>query len=574
MTQNTDTCLTYQLNAPLTPRMGHFLRVFCRVLTEKANIRLQQGDDHAALVLTVQEGGAANSYTIKHSQGTLCITAPDELGLLYGIGKFLHTSTYRKGGFIPSTWVGVSTPSGSVRGIYFAHNFQNWNYSCCVDDFKLYLEDLMLWGLNTIAFNFVLYDNMQEPKRSAYLKRNREIIAYANALGLKVVLLYAPNTGLGPIPEAIRAHPFPDTTPARRGAGDNPVKFVCPSKPEGHAFIMQHLAADFACYEGLTIDAIVTFPYDAGGCGCEDCWPWGARGFPALSRDVITLARTYFMDCKLILCTWCYDVREDSDGEYEGLSRLLAKDNDWCDIIMADAHGDFPRYPIEQGVPGGLPMINFAEISMWGRYPWGGSGANPFPRRLEQLWQQTHGMLHGGLPYSEGRFEDINKVTCISLFWDREATADAIVREYANFEYGTDSVEQIARVITLLEEIYPTADLDSSKAEEALALLQKVETNMPETCRTQWRWRILLLRAQIDVERAHSPEMITVAQNDAYEELTRLYLAHDAGGPVAPCAKSFFARKNIEIKGPIFAEHIGEHASDPSLISKRAGKRI
>lgn len=31
--------------------------------------------------------------------------------------------------------------------------------------------------------------------------------------------------------------------------------------------------------------------------------------------------------------------------------------------ILADAHEDFPRYPLDVGVPGRLPLLTFPEIS-------------------------------------------------------------------------------------------------------------------------------------------------------------------------------------------------------------------
>ncbi len=557
----------YQLLASPSARLNHVMRIFTRVLGEKSGVDVQAGGEASLLRLAIRPGSPENGYCIATEGDGIGISASDELGLLYGLGKFLHTSTYGPAGFSPSSWRGASAPDGHTRGIYFANNFGNWNYTCTVEAFTGYLEELVLWGLNTVAFNFVLYDNLPEPERGEYLRRNRQIIEHANGLGLKVVLLYAPNFGFGPIPPEIQASPFPDTNPARRGAGDNPVSFVCPSKPEGHAFIMSRLRDDFSYYSGLTIDSIATFPYDAGGCGCADCWPWGAKGFPLLSRDVIALAREQFPACKLILCTWCYDVREESDGEYEGLARLLASDGDWCDMIMADAHGNFPTYPLEHGVPGGLPMINFAEISMWGRFPWGGSGANPFPRRIADLWGQAKHLLDGGLPYSEGRFEDINKVICISLFWNREAEAVEIIRDYANFEFGTATIQSVSEAIDILETIYPESTLTLEGAERALTLLRSAESVMTSGARSGWRWRILLLRAIIDVERMRSPDCVTEARNAAYEELTRIYLAGKAGGPVAPRARSFFERPDIHLKGPRFASHIGEHASDPSQIT-------
>ena len=66
-------------------------------------------------------------------------------------------------------------------------------------------------------------------------------------------------------------------------------------------------------------------------------------------------------------------------------------------------------------MPGGLPLLNFPDISMYGQNPWGGYGANPHPGRLQQRWDETKKKLSGGFPYSEGIYEDINKVICAQL---------------------------------------------------------------------------------------------------------------------------------------------------------------
>ena len=65
-------------------------------------------------------------------------------------------------------------------------------------------------------------------------------------------------------------------------------------------------------------------------------------------------------------------------------------------------------------MPGGFPLLNFPEISMWNQGPWGGYGANPFPNRLQQRMNEIKGKLSGGFPYSEGIYEDLNEVICRS----------------------------------------------------------------------------------------------------------------------------------------------------------------
>ena len=44
-----------------------------------------------------------------------------------------------------------------------------------------------------------------------------------------------------------------------------------------------------------------------------------------------------------------------------------------CSGAVVDDHGNFPLWPLEHGGGklGGLPLLNFPEISMWGRGPWG-----------------------------------------------------------------------------------------------------------------------------------------------------------------------------------------------------------
>ena len=107
----------------------------------------------------------------------------------------------------------------------------------------------------------------------------------------------------------------------------------------------------------------------------------------------------------------------------------------------------FHGIPWTRGVPGQLPLLNFPEISMWGQNPWGGYGANPLPGRLQRLWNQTQHKLAGGFPYSEGIYEDINKVICSQLYWDGyRPTLDA-VKDYIAFEFSPDVVDTVAQAI-------------------------------------------------------------------------------------------------------------------------------
>jgi len=223
--------------------------------------------------------------------------------------------------------------------------------------------------------------------------------------------------------------------------------------------------------------------------------------------------------------TWTFDT--PPQGEWEALTKFMAEDKGWADYIMADAHEDFPRYPLEKGVPGGLPLLNFPEISMWGQNPWGGYGANPFPHRLQKLWDQTHRKLSGGTPYSEGIYEDLNKAVEVQFYWDPNRTARATLEEYIGYEFGSGVTEDVLAMIDLLENTascsYRKQSVDTAAVLRAFQLAEAVNARLPEWAKRSWRWEILHLRAVLDRERFAGGGLETPAAEAALHRLIELY---------------------------------------------------
>jgi hypothetical protein len=243
--------------------------------------------------------------------------------------------------------------------------------------------------------------------------------------------------------------------------------------------------------------------------------------------------RAKFPKAQIILSTWTYDT--PPCGEWEGLTKALAEDKSWVDFIQADAHGDFPRYPLDNGVPGALPMVNFPEISMWGQHPWGGYGANPLPRRFQRLWDQTQQKLSGGFPYSEGIYEDLNKIIVNQFYWDPTRPAMDTVREYIAFEYSPEVVDQLAKVVSMLEENHPR-DRIGANAVAAFEAVQQADGKLTPQAKAAWRWRVRYLRALVDKELLlHQRRLEGVELKEAFEELTRIYHAENAHSmPIKP----------------------------------------
>jgi len=67
------------------------------------------------------------------------------------------------------------------------------------------------------------------------------------------------------------------------------------------------------------------------------------------------LGRCIYPELKTVLSTWMFDT--PPEGEWQGLADYMSSDGEWIDYILADAHEDFPRYPLDAGVPPGCATV-------------------------------------------------------------------------------------------------------------------------------------------------------------------------------------------------------------------------
>jgi hypothetical protein len=404
---------------------------------------------------------------------------------------------------------------------------------------------------------------MDDPKARAWIQKMKRLMADARSVGIKVGLLHIVNAGYTSTPKELMATPG-------SGCGGN---MVCPGKPEGKKLLMKNWNSLINEFADPGLDLVVYWPYDEGGCDCAQCRPWGGNGYLKLCRDFSALVREKYPKANIILSTWCFDYSQSPDwkvrvpsrenGEYAALAKALEDDKSWVDCIMTDAHGNFPEYPLIHGVAGGLPMVNFSEISMNGQYPWGGFGANPLPARFQRLWNEAEDKLTGGFPYSEGIYEDINKTICSQLYWAPDRPTMETVKEYIAYEYSPAVVDSVAKAIQLLEQNHmrklvvekkekPDADWFSentiiggsrigfvhadqtplteaemknlkTNTEEAFRLIDGADKQLTPQARAGWRWRILYLRAVIDRELVKTNGWFEgPVLKAAFEEMTKI----------------------------------------------------
>ncbi len=510
------------------PIMDKAAAIFTRRVKQRCGIETANAGANAPTIeLQVRPGIGAEGFTISSGAGgTVRVTGNDDLGVLYGLGKLFRTSRCAAGGFLPGAWRGTSHPVASLRGIYLASHFGNFYEAAPIQELEDYVEDLALWGVNAIGFAFPpwQYASLDDPEARGNLERIRAMMKATRHAGMQVGAFVAPNQGFKNAPQELLAKPYPDDWHRRGSLGVN----VCPSLRAGREYLLNYWKRLLDEYREIGLDFVVYWPYDEGGCGCAQCWPWGARGYVEICREFSRLARSKYPHSRTVVSTWMFDT--PPAGEWEGLTKVLAGGNAWADYIMADAHEDFPRYPLDRGVPGGLPLVNFPEISMWGMAPWGGYGANPLPEHLQHLWNRVAGKVSGGFPYSEGIYEDLNKVIYNQFYWDPQRSAKETVKEYAASEFSPDVSNEVLRAVGILEANHRRTngrfERPPEQTAEAYELLREADRKLTPQARGAWRWRILYLRALIDDElrktggRSRGPIL-----KEAYVELVRIYHA-------------------------------------------------
>ena len=487
----------------------------------RCSTRVVEGNGRAGIILAVDKGLPYEAFRLGDSDDGVRVAGGSPRGLLYGVGKLLRTSRY-DGLYSPSPWRGTSDPQGSLRGMYFATHFHNWYHTASEEEIVRYTEDMALWGVNTIMVILPMINlrDWSDPETEPAVALMRRYAKAAKDLGLQFATI-AYNAMFSAAPDDIRATPLPDPT-HRRGNSGNP---VCPGKPEGHAYILENFRVLFERLSDIGLDFLCHWPYDEGGCACEKCRPWGSGGYLRLSRDLSLLGREYFPNLKTILSTWLFDT--PPEGEWEGLTRELAVGDPWIDYILADSHEDFPRYPLDVGVPGGLPLINFPEISMWGNWPWGGAGAHPLPSRFQRLWDQVKHEVEGGFPYSEGIYEDMNKAVVTQFYWDRDRSARETLDEYITYEFGTGVSDDVSELIAILEKsasrCHQKQAISADEVRPAWRISEAVDVCLPAWARENWRWEILRLRAVLDRERFGGGGLETPAAVAAMQRLIEIY---------------------------------------------------
>ena len=492
------------------------------------------------------DGSLSNETAVVHvADGCAKVHGGRYRALVFGAGCLLRSIRYHAEAFDVPCGEFVFRPAKPIREVYLARHFNTWYHRASAEELSRYVDDLVLCGVNSIksfaqvaAVDCRFSDDLE---RQMFEATTRALVRHIKDLDISFAVSGGGNVTGKAIPKSMKAERY--GSEVMRGFSDFS---VCPEKPGGLERLMSERREALKELEGLPIDEFVYWPYDEGGCACGKCNPWGGHGYLKLIERMAKMNGAVYPEARHIVSTWLFD-----DADWEGLYRYL-ETHDWIGGLVVDSHDSFPKYPLLHPVPKNIPVITFPEVSMWGRFPWGGTGATPLPRRFERLFREAEPVASGFSIYSEGLFDDINKFEIAALYVNPKSSYRDALAEYSRYEFpGVDEADFI-RLCEMLEDIHCTS-LDSAAhagdtsnnsfanyvkfaddaellrraavAARAKALADKIECAMLPCRRGAWRWRQIALRSKIDAAVYRARDIRADAAVAAYRELVELYHA-------------------------------------------------
>lgn len=498
-----------------------------------------------------------DSYKIETDDLGVTITADRLCNVFAGIGRFLTSVSFDgKGGFEAPHLSISHTQDKEIRGMYFATHFYNFYHVAPIEEVYCIIEDCAIRGCNIILLcpGVQHYISVDDPEAKVFYDRLKLMLKYSEKLGIAPSLMIMSNSAFANSPEELLAPWQMQGNYVRNIAGAIHNE-ICPSKPGGMEELIRQQCMLLNAFTDVKLKYLVYWAYDEGGCTCPDCEPWGTNGFVRIVNKMIPIIREYGFDAEIIVSAWHYEI--NYPGEWNLFYDLIKKGGlkDVPYVLTSFRSKKLPESVKEGGVPDNIRFIDFPEISMLGIQPWGGHGANPAGMVIDNLNNWNGHLYCGGIPYSEGIFEDTNKFAILSYFSGIYKDNTEALRDYIRFEFcinDKETEEKLVRALQLMECTLPRTFETSLEGgwrfavkvpwpiEEIYRIITEIDEKLPEAIRKGWRWRLIYLRAVIDNELYHN-EFIGLRSElcqKCFEEINKIQYTENALRPIrAPHGK-------------------------------------
>lgn len=456
----------------------------------------------------------------------IIIVARNDIGILYGLGKFLMNYEFDEDGSIKEFEL-LENPAFELRGMFFATHKQNnvtefWD----IEHWREYIEDMILLGFNTLGVYPIHYARwpgvqpfgsekwfISEERRKEWENRwqiHLELPKIAKEYGLRYGIWIPPNDI------------FPTQLQESWSLGD---PYVCPSIPEARKMILYDREELFKSLSN--IDFLFIPSGDEGGCKkcgkTGPCHPW-VKTYLSLVEDTYEVLKKYHPEAKI----WISNQALDYEQQQILFEYLNTKAPDWLEAFAYGPGGDIAqtylnpekevtkfeymefgkinRYLKElfRLLPAKYKLILYPDITHPYRAQYeieqldrrvalicGREDAPTFMGRdMVYIHNETAKYAMGSIPYIEGNHDDFNKAVWLQLQWNPQQDIKLITREYCKLFFGLETLDDMTEATDILDRIWHQK-LNNSKydIEKLIGIIEKIESSpYGNKLKENWRW--------------------------------------------------------------------------------------
>jgi hypothetical protein len=428
----------------------------------------------------------------------IVILAREGRGMIYGVGKLLHTAQYFNGSMFAAPPEGIDKPLMPDRILYIPPHLQNFYEMEEAGAIKPIIEEAALWGINGISLiqdegdNDIFDDALDNAEGRRQWAKIKELYRLGNSLGLKLGMVICANT-------AFKNQLTPEVS-IKAGGEWHLGKLINPMIPAGRALLLRNRTNFFRDLAGSNIylDHLLIFPYDAGGCFDEHCRPW-VLTYLKLSEEIAEALHQYHPDARTFATDWFCN-----DDEGEMMTQYLNEHPQTALVGVIKQDRTSPKR--FSTLNKRYRLLVFLDVSNMGG--WGVIGAQPLPTMIDgYLGEGPENGITGLMIYSEGIYDDYNKAYATQVAWNPATDAEQFSMQYAHyFFYGSDVADAFWEIVWRSERGWVDPRIAWPKhqfidvpvqAERLEQLTLSVAARLSPEIRSSWRWQVFEYRGRI-----------------------------------------------------------------------------
>jgi len=399
------------------------------------------------------------------------VVGADARGALYGVGRLLRKLALRPGRVeFPDSLALSTTPAHRIRGVQMTYHPTTNTYDAWVpEQFERYVRDLVLFGANSVEILGAGADGryvgplMKLPPEQMMVEQARILARY----NLDVWLFY----------------------PNRRKSFRDPD--VAAKELRARAEVFRSLPR---------LDHVFVPGGDPGEVPVGELFPWLDRVAEVLRRFHPKADIWVSPQNPHATSAWLDTFVQNVNRKPKWLGGVVY--GPWVALPLPElrrrVRPDVPirRYPdithtISCQYP--VPRWDVAWALTLGREP-----INPRPRAIKRIENVFHDLVAGGIPYSEGVNDDVNKFVWLDQAWDPKTPVLETLRDYARLFISPEWDEALAKGFLALEANWQGALLANENVETTRLQWETLEKCVPSRVRRNFRFQMGLLRALCD----------------------------------------------------------------------------